>query len=103
MRGTIRVEAEDVGGSLKVSVADSGRGIPPENLPHIFERFYQADLSRNRKGKDSSGLGLAIAKEIVQAHGGKITAYSKVNEGSIFNLTLPVAQVDATTIISRRK
>jgi len=102
-RGTIRVDAEDVGGSLKVSVADSGRGIPPENLPHIFERFYQADLSRNRKGKDGSGLGLAIAREIVQAHGGKITAYSKVNEGSIFNLALPVAQVDATTIISRRK
>jgi len=103
VHGTIRVEAEDIRGGLNVSVADSGTGISPEYLPHIFERFYQADLSRSREGKDSSGLGLAIAKEIVQAHGGKITAYSKVNEGTIFNLFLPVAQVDATTIISRRK
>lgn len=102
-RGTIRVKADDVGGSLNVSITDSGTGISPEFLPHIFERFYQADLSRSRGGKDGSGLGLAIAKEIVQAHGGKITAHSKVNEGTIFNLSLPVAQVDATTIISRRK
>lgn len=102
-RGTIRVEADDVGGSLNVSITDSGTGISPEFLPHIFERFYQADLSRSRGGKDGSGLGLAIAKEIVQAHGGKITAHSKVNEGTIFTLSLPVAQVDATTIISRRK
>jgi len=102
-RGVIRIEVEGIGEWINVSIADSGAGIPPEALLHIFERFYQADPSRRAQGKHSSGLGLAIVNEIVLAHGGKIIAQSKVNEGTIFHISLPIAQVDATTIISRRK
>jgi two-component system OmpR family sensor kinase len=75
---------------VEVSVTDSGSGIPPEDLSRIFERFYQVDKSRaHRKG--SAGLGLAIAKEIVEAHGGVIKAESVVGLGTRFTVTLPVA------------
>lgn len=100
-RGQIRVKAEDVGDWIHVNIADSGSGIPAEALPHIFERFYQADPSRKARENHNSGLGLAIAKEIVLAHGGKIAAHSKVGEGTIFSLSLP--QVDEATILSKRK
>ncbi|MBT3712455.1 MAG: HAMP domain-containing histidine kinase [Anaerolineae bacterium] len=100
--GVIRIDAEDIGGWINIRVADSGMGIHPEALPHIFERFYQADPSRRTKGKHSRGLGLAIVKEIVLAHGGKIDAQSEVSKGTVFLISLPLAQVDATTIISRR-
>jgi signal transduction histidine kinase len=73
---------------IEVSVADTGSGIPPEDLSRIFERFYQVDKSRRRKGK-GAGLGLAIAKEIVQAHGGQIKAESVVGVGTKFTVTLP--------------
>jgi two-component system OmpR family sensor kinase len=73
---------------IEVSVADTGSGIPPEDLSRIFERFYQVDKSRHRKDK-GAGLGLAIAKEIVQAHGGQIKAESVVGVGTKFTVTLP--------------
>jgi len=75
---------------IEVSVADTGSGIPPEDLSRIFERFYQVDKSRRRKGK-GAGLGLAIAKEIVQAHGGQIKAESVVGVGTKFTVTLPAS------------
>jgi signal transduction histidine kinase len=77
---------------IEVSVADTGSGIPPEDLSRIFERFYQVDKSRHRKDK-GAGLGLAIAKEIVQAHGGQIKAESVVGVGTKFTVTLPVGMV----------
>jgi len=73
---------------IEVAVTDTGQGIPPEDLPRIFERFYQVDKSRRRTG--SVGLGLAIAKEIAQAHGGTIRAESVQDVGSRFTVTLPV-------------
>jgi len=73
---------------IEVSVADTGSGIPPEDLSRIFERFYQVDKSRRRKGK-GAGLGLAIAKEIIQAHDGQIKAESVVGVGTKFTVTLP--------------
>lgn len=76
---------------VEVSVSDTGPGIPPEDLSRIFERFYQVDKSRARR-KGSAGLGLAIAKEIVTAHGGEIVAESIVGMGSKFTVHLPVAQ-----------
>ena len=100
--GVIRVEAGSVGSEIRVEVVDTGMGISADALPHIFERFYQADPSRRAEKKSSSGLGLAIVREIVLAHGGKITARSNVNEGTSFFITLPLVQTDATTIISRR-
>ena len=86
--GTIRVTAEVVGQELKVSVADTGEGVAPEELPRLFERFYKADKARRSEG---TGLGLAIAKHIVQAHGGTIGVESPPGEGATFSFTLPLA------------
>jgi len=75
---------------VSVSVSDTGPGIPTEDLSRIFERFYQVDKSRARK-RGGAGLGLAIAKEIVTAHGGEIVAESIVGMGSKFTVRLPLA------------
>ncbi|MCQ3979534.1 MAG: two-component sensor histidine kinase [Anaerolineae bacterium] len=85
-RIVISVRPEPAG--LLVSVADTGRGIPPEDLPHVFERFYRADKSRARSS-GGSGLGLAIARQIVEAHGGRIWVESWVGVGSTFSVALP--------------
>ena len=71
---------------VRVTVADTGRGIAPTALPHIFERFYQAQDSENQSG---SGLGLSIAQWIAKAHGGEITVTSELGKGSTFTLWLP--------------
>jgi signal transduction histidine kinase len=71
-----------------VVVSDSGQGIPPEDLARVFERFYQVDKSRKRSG--SIGLGLAITREMVEAHGGSIKAESIVGLGTRFTVVLPV-------------
>jgi len=89
--GTIGVAAITQGDWVKVSVSDTGEGIPAEDLPHIFERFYRVDKSRAR-ATGGSGLGLTIAKRLVEAHGGKITVQSKLGKGSRFSFTLPIAK-----------
>lgn len=73
---------------IEVTVADTGPGIPPEQLSHVFERFYQADASAAKAG---TGLGLAIAREIVRAHGGDIKVNSVLGEGTEFLVRLPVS------------
>lgn len=78
-------ETKDTAG---FSIGDNGIGIPQEELPFIFERFYRADKSRNR-ATGGSGIGLTIVKSIVEAHGGRVSAESAVNEGSTFTVTLP--------------
>jgi two-component system OmpR family sensor kinase len=79
--------------AVEVSVADTGPGIPPEDLPRIFERFYQVDKSRGGEGRrrGSVGLGLAIVQEIVQAHGGEVKVESVQGLGARFIVRLPVA------------
>ena len=72
-----------------IAVADTGTGIPEEDIPHIFERFYRADKSRSR-ATGRAGLGLAIVKQLVEAHGGEIAVESKVGRGAEFTFTLPV-------------
>lgn len=76
---------------LEITVADTGIGIPPEQLPHIFERTYRANKART-PGDDSSGLGLAIAQKIVERHGGSLTAHSTLGQGSAFTFCLPAAE-----------
>lgn len=91
-RGTILVRAElSDGDTLLFSVADTGEGIPAENLPTIFDRFSMADLNLNRRRK-GTGLGLAICKELVERHGGQIWVESEVGVGTTFYFTLPVSQ-----------
>lgn len=74
---------------LVISVADSGEGITPEHLRHVFERFYRVEDSRSRS-EGGSGLGLAIVKQMVKAHGGRVWAESEVGRGSIFYIALPL-------------
>ena len=71
-----------------VSVADAGIGIPSEDLPLIFERFYRVDKARSRS-EGGSGLGLAICQRIAEAHGGRIKVESQVGKGSTFSVWLP--------------
>lgn len=87
--GRIMVAAEQVDGEVKISVADNGMGIPKKDLRHIFDRFYRADNAFTR-ATAGVGLGLAIAKYIVESHGGKIWAESEVGKGATFCFTLPL-------------
>ncbi|WP_027408655.1 ATP-binding protein [Anoxybacteroides tepidamans] len=89
--GIVKVIVEHSGDSVMVHVQDSGSGIPEEDLPFVFERFYKADKARTR-GRSGTGLGLAIAKNIIEAHKGTITVHSKLGEGTTFTFTLPVRQ-----------
>jgi two-component system heavy metal sensor histidine kinase CusS len=84
--GEIRLAAQKEPGSLVLGVADTGSGIDPQILPHIFERSYRGDASRSG---DESGLGLAIAKSIVELHGGKIQVESTPGKGAHFSIVLP--------------
>lgn len=92
--GTITVSATHEDMAIRLSVTDTGEGIAPEDLPYIFERYYRADRSRGRT-TGGSGLGLTIAKRLVEAHGGTIGVESKLGEGSRFWFTVPVAQAPA--------
>lgn len=79
---------------LQITVRDTGEGISPEDLPHVFDRFYRGDLSRAR-ATGNTGLGLSIAQAIVQAHGGAITAQSASGEGASFTVSLPMTKAQA--------
>jgi signal transduction histidine kinase len=86
--GSIVVAAEKQDNWVRVSVADTGEGIPAEDLPYIFERLYRVDKSRAR-ATGGSGLGLTIARRLVEAHGGMIEAKSELGKGSVFVFTIP--------------
>ncbi len=86
--GEIDIRISETGDSSEISICDTGIGIPPDELPFIFERFYRTDKSRNRK-TGGSGLGLAISRSVIEAHGGKISAENRPDRGSCFRITLP--------------
>jgi signal transduction histidine kinase len=86
---TVRVEVAD--DEARVAVIDRGMGIPAEHLPRLFERFYRADAT----GAGGLGLGLYISKMLIEAHGGRIWAESRVGTGSTFTLALPLTPAGA--------
>ena len=86
--GQIMLQARAHPNGVLLSVADTGSGIPPEDLPHIFDRFYRGDSAR-QSDNGESGLGLAIAKSLVEAHGGAIAVTSTVGQGTTFEIFLP--------------
>jgi two-component system phosphate regulon sensor histidine kinase PhoR len=87
--GTIHLRARRLQGEIEVRVEDTGLGIPPSDLPHIFERFYRADKARTRE-HGGTGLGLSIVKHIIQLHGGSVAAESKYGKGTTIILHLPL-------------
>ena len=91
--GQVAVIVEACQTEARLIARDTGIGIAPEDLPHIFERFYRADGARMRTGSSSSGLGLSIVEWIVRVHGGLITVESQVGQGSCFTVTLPLVQL----------
>lgn len=95
--GEIKISAARRDGHVAVSVCDTGGGIPPEYLPHIFDKFVQVQNAP----AGGAGLGLAISKEIVEAHGGHISVQSEVRRGSTFTFTLPVTEDVPMTVLSR--
>lgn len=97
--GSVVIESEVIQGMLWVSVRDTGIGISEEDLPHVFDRFWRSDRSRNRKS-GGTGIGLAISKRLVEMQQGKIHVESVVNQGSTFSFSIPIAQ---KTIIPEKR
>lgn len=88
--GDVFLSLAKVGGQARIICRDTGPGIPAEDLPHIFERFYRAEKSRTRSRSTGFGLGLSITKWIVEHHGGRIDVNSKENDGTTFAIWLPL-------------
>lgn len=90
-KAQVTLAAKKHGRTVTLTVRDNGIGIAPTDLPHIFDRFYRADASRSTRHIDGHGLGLSIARQIVDSHGGQITATSKVGHGTTFTVKLQAA------------
>jgi histidine kinase len=90
--GAVTIAAKSGDRDIQVSVRDSGIGIPPEHVSHVFDRFYRVDKSRSRQAGGGSGIGLTIARALIEAHRGRIWAESEgEGKGSVFTFTLPIA------------
>jgi signal transduction histidine kinase len=98
-RGEIKISMQPRGNAVAVSVSDTGSGIPHEYLPHIFDKFVQVPGAST----GGAGLGLAISRLIVEAHGGQISVQSEEGKGSTFTFTLPVAELKSHSQITQKK
>jgi two-component system sensor histidine kinase BaeS len=87
--GTVRVTGRGSNGSIEITVADDGEGIPPDLLPRVFDRFVRG------RSSTGSGLGLAIVRDVVEAHGGAVSIASTPDQGTTVRVTLPTAAADA--------
>jgi len=98
--GSVAVSASSKIETLEIAIADTGEGIAPEDISHVFERFWRADPARARSragGEDrlaggGTGLGLSVAQSLVKAHGGQIWVESTPGQGTVFRFTLPLVQ-----------
>jgi len=100
--GSVQTRLEQLGSNARITVSDTGEGIASEFLPHIFDRFRQADSSRTRR-HGGLGLGLAIVRHLVEQHGGTVEAFSAgEHRGAVFTVTLPCAAVDTGAPFGRR-
>lgn len=90
--GQVTVSVKVLAGDANVQITDTGSGIDPKDLPHIFDRFYRADKARSRSGAGGTGLGLAITREIINRHHGTISVDSVLGSGSTFTVSLPLKQ-----------
>ena len=90
----ITMKVEDAGSEIRVSLADNGVGIAPKDLPHVFDRFYRADSSRNRS-TGGSGIGLSIVKSIIEEHGGSVEASSEKDKGTVISFLLKKAKEES--------
>ena len=86
-KGIIQIRIKDVGDFIQIEIEDNGKGLGPKDLPYIFDRFYRTDVSRN-SSKGGSGLGLSIVKKILEDHGGKVWATSRLGIGTIMYFVL---------------
>ena len=87
--GSVKVHVEEKGNQVNLSVTDTGAGIQKKDLPYIFDRFYKADTSRTKTEHDGFGLGLSIAKDIVERHKGKIYVADTSRKGTTFEIKIP--------------
>jgi signal transduction histidine kinase len=94
--GSVTIRLQTEGQEVTVAVEDTGHGIEPEHIPHLFERFYRTDWAR-AKDAGGTGLGLPIVKEIAEAHGGTISVTSQIDKGSVFTLRLPASTPQAVS------
>ena len=91
-KGSVKIHLEKNNECASIKIKDNGNGIDKKDIPHIFDRFYKSDTSRSRSQNDGFGLGLSIAKEIAESHGGKISVKSERGKGSKFLIKLPLSQ-----------
>jgi two-component system phosphate regulon sensor histidine kinase PhoR len=101
-RVSVRASRNRARRSVEITVRDTGVGIEPQDLSRIFERFWKADRSRGRDG-EGSGLGLAIARHIVEGHGGRITVESELRKGATFTVTVPLRSKPASGAARRTR
>lgn len=93
----VRIEPTEHESLVRATIRDTGPGVPEEHLPNVFERFYRADRSRTRIG-GGSGIGLAVVKQLVEAHGGQVWVESPPGQGAVFGLVLPTGGSDAPAL-----